>query len=307
MFAGFGEPTAHADILRMIRAVKTLGLRVEITTNGTLLDGPMIDGPSAGRAGYGTWASFGSAGEKGFEDIRRGEILPEAIVAALPAPGGNVRGRRKIPGRHRFVRRLRRNVADLVNGRPGREVGADKIPGQQHPALLKTWKGDALRPDPVDGDLFFGGRDDLTRMDVASHTRRPFSIFSRVTRTGHDGASHFRRNSFCRFVGEEDGLLSAGTNKSPLPGASSVYDLSLWIRTKHQAAWIRKCRAENTGMHLAFAELRRFREKIRNFDFAPAISAVDATCSNPTTKTVRQHSLLAGVPLGPGPHPVPLE
>jgi len=44
MFAGFGEPTVHKDILRMIRAVKRLGLRTEITTNGTLLDGPMIDG-----------------------------------------------------------------------------------------------------------------------------------------------------------------------------------------------------------------------------------------------------------------------
>lgn len=38
MFGGFGEPTSHPRILDMIRAVKALGLRAEMTTNATLLD-----------------------------------------------------------------------------------------------------------------------------------------------------------------------------------------------------------------------------------------------------------------------------
>ena len=45
MFGGFGEPMAHPRILEMVRAIKALGVRVEMTTNGTLLQGPLLDGP----------------------------------------------------------------------------------------------------------------------------------------------------------------------------------------------------------------------------------------------------------------------
>jgi uncharacterized radical SAM superfamily Fe-S cluster-containing enzyme len=44
MFGGFGEPTAHPAILDMVRAVKSLGLRAEMTSNATLLDDALIDG-----------------------------------------------------------------------------------------------------------------------------------------------------------------------------------------------------------------------------------------------------------------------
>ncbi|NLM20137.1 MAG: radical SAM protein, partial [Peptococcaceae bacterium] len=44
MFGGFGEPTFHKDILYMVGKVKALGLNVEITTNGTLLNRTMAKG-----------------------------------------------------------------------------------------------------------------------------------------------------------------------------------------------------------------------------------------------------------------------
>ena len=71
MFGGFGEPTAHPDILTMIGKVKALGVRVEMTTNGTLLDEPMIEGLLQSRLDR-LWVSFDGADESRFEAIRRG-------------------------------------------------------------------------------------------------------------------------------------------------------------------------------------------------------------------------------------------
>ena len=126
MFAGFGEPTAHPDILRMIRAVKRLGLRAEITTNGTLLDDPMIDGLR--RAGLDVlWASFDSAGEAGFEDIRRGAKFGPVVAALQSLQAGNARNKRKIRVGLSFVV-MRRNVTDLeALDELARQVGADKV------------------------------------------------------------------------------------------------------------------------------------------------------------------------------------
>jgi len=71
MFGGFGEPTAHPRILDMIGKVKALGVRVEMTTNGTLLDDTMLAGLIRNRLDR-LWISFDAAEEARFETIRKG-------------------------------------------------------------------------------------------------------------------------------------------------------------------------------------------------------------------------------------------
>lgn len=44
MFGGFGEPTFHKNILYMIGRIKSLGINVEMTSNGTLLNEDMVKG-----------------------------------------------------------------------------------------------------------------------------------------------------------------------------------------------------------------------------------------------------------------------
>ncbi len=81
MFGGFGEPTIHPDILRMIRVVKDLGVRVEMVTNGTLLDDAMLTGlMESGLDGL--WVSFDGVTEASFEDIREGAGF-QAVVSSL--------------------------------------------------------------------------------------------------------------------------------------------------------------------------------------------------------------------------------
>ena len=78
MFGGFGEPTAHPRILDMVRAVKALGLRAEMTTNATLLDDALIDGLLRERLDM-LWISLDGTTEESFEAIRAGASLPRVL------------------------------------------------------------------------------------------------------------------------------------------------------------------------------------------------------------------------------------
>jgi len=44
VFAGYGEPTVHPELLEMLRLSKDLGARVEMVTNGTRVDAAMARG-----------------------------------------------------------------------------------------------------------------------------------------------------------------------------------------------------------------------------------------------------------------------
>ncbi|MBC7363971.1 MAG: radical SAM protein [Candidatus Aminicenantes bacterium] len=72
MFAGFGEPLFHPDIIWMVEKVKkATAAAVEITTNGTLLDEEMAQGLL--QAGLDRlWVSFDGTSADRFEDIRQG-------------------------------------------------------------------------------------------------------------------------------------------------------------------------------------------------------------------------------------------
>jgi len=78
MLGGFGEPTAHPDILRMVSTLKKTGARVEMVSNGTLLDGKMADGLLDARLDR-LWISFDGADEPNFERTRKGARFKEVV------------------------------------------------------------------------------------------------------------------------------------------------------------------------------------------------------------------------------------
>ncbi len=70
-FGGIGEPLFHPDIIEMITAVKALGKRAELITNGTLLSEQMIDNIiDAGLDQI--WVSVDGIDVAMYEDIRKG-------------------------------------------------------------------------------------------------------------------------------------------------------------------------------------------------------------------------------------------
>ncbi len=273
MFAGFGEPTAHPDILRMIRAVKSLGLRTEITTNGTLLDGPMIDGLR--RAGLDMlWASFDSAGEKGFEDIRRGAKFGPIVAALKTLQAGNVRSRHKVRIGISFVV-MRRNVADLqCLDDLAREVGAEKVLVSNILPYSADMEREMLCALTLSTATFSSAAKTeitLPRMDVTSDTR---DTILRLLR-GYEnlnlmGNPIFAETNHCRFIEGRTAFIRWDGQVAPCLGLLHGYTTFLYgyERNIKPHGFGDIGRKKLAGIWRS-RDYRNFREKVRKFDFAP--------------------------------------
>jgi MoaA/NifB/PqqE/SkfB family radical SAM enzyme len=71
MFGGFGEPMYHREILYMIKTLKNLGLKVGITTNGTMLNEESIRSLLESQLDE-LWVSIDSTETLKFNEIRDG-------------------------------------------------------------------------------------------------------------------------------------------------------------------------------------------------------------------------------------------
>jgi len=124
-FGGLGEPLAHPDFIDMVVRVKKLGGRVEMITNGTLLDErrsrQLVDGGLDM-----VWVSIDGASPESYADVRLGAALPEVLAnldrlrelreswTYFPTPEIGIT----------FVA-MKRNIADLPEViKMGRRVGA---------------------------------------------------------------------------------------------------------------------------------------------------------------------------------------
>jgi len=113
MFGGFGEPTYHKDILYMIGRVKSLGLNVEITTNGTLLNEDMVKGLFEKRLDA-LWVSIDGAEEDIFESIRKGANFKNVIDNLHYVKSMNEKNEHKVKVGIAFVV-MKDNVNNLGN------------------------------------------------------------------------------------------------------------------------------------------------------------------------------------------------
>lgn len=126
MFGGFGEPTFHKDILYMVGKVKALGLNVEITTNGTLLNQTMAKGLLEKGLDM-LWVSFDSCSADMYEDIRDGANFNNVVNNIRELQLLNRYSSHKIKVGIAFVV-MKKNIADLKNlGQLANKVGAQKI------------------------------------------------------------------------------------------------------------------------------------------------------------------------------------
>ncbi|MHB8056126.1 MAG: radical SAM protein [Candidatus Aminicenantales bacterium] len=273
MFAGFGEPTFHKDILRMIRTVKRLGLRTEITTNGTLLDGPMIDGLR--RAGLDVlWASFDSAGEKGFEDIRRGAKFGPIVAALQELQAGNAGSRHKIRVGLSFVV-MRRNVADLQYlDDLARRVGAEKVLVSNILPYSAEMEKEMLCALTLSTGTFTAAAKtevSLPRMDVTPATR---DTILRLLR-GYEnlnlmGNPIFTETDFCRFIEGRTAFVRWDGQVAPCMGLLHGYTTFLYgYERKIKPHGFGNIGRRTLGGIWRSPAYRSFREKVREFDFSP--------------------------------------
>lgn len=122
LFGGFGEPLAHPEIVRMVAGAKESGCRVELISNGILLNAEMAD--SLSRAGLDRlWVSIDGARPESYADVRLADHLPLIIANLENLATKSNKTRLGIS----FVA-MKRNLADLpAILELARRLGADRF------------------------------------------------------------------------------------------------------------------------------------------------------------------------------------
>lgn len=276
MFGGFGEPTTHNDILHMVGAVKSLGLRAELTTNGTLLDRAMLAGLLAARLDT-LWVSFDGTGQACFDAIRDGADFNGVVQNLATLQALQERSGHKIELGIAFVA-MRSNVGDLAHlPRLARAVGAKRVSVSN--VLPYTWdmQAEMLCPGVLSNSGSGSGARDITVslpfLDLNDDTKDP--LFG-LLRSGaslsvlSNNIGQLARQ--CRFIKDRctfvrwDGAVSpcmgllhshvAYTKRTQAERRVKAYSLGDVVRDTLPDIW-------------QSAEYRGFRERVNAFDFSP--------------------------------------
>ncbi len=273
MFGGFGEPTAHPDILAMIGKVKALGVRAEMTTNGTLLDEPLIDGLLRNRLDR-LWVSFDGADESRFESIRKGARF-QGVVKSLELLKKKSARRRKIDIGIAYVI-MKSNIDDLkAVDELARRIGADRImvsnvlpysPDMEKEMLCQlTLTTDTFTSAPGKIEM------SLPRFDVSPVTRE--ALYSLLQ--GFQNLS-FMENRIhvpsqqCRFIQDRTTFVRWDGRISPCMGLLHPYKTYLYGNERKVRSYSLGDIRKSTLLKIWNSkEYKAFREKLRAFDFSP--------------------------------------
>lgn len=274
MFGGFGEPTAHPRILEMVRAVKALGLRVEMTTNATLLDDALIEGLLRERLDT-LWVSLDGTTEESFETIREGASFPLVLENVERLARRNGRDGHTIEIGITFVV-MKTNFRDVKHlDRLARSVGARRILVSHVLPYSEEMEKEmlCLQTLTLETFTFAPGKVELSlpRIDVNNATKDTFFSlfqgFENLTFMGNKVAVDARR---CRFVHERTSFVRWDGKVAPCMGLlhshrTYLYGLERRVRS-HSFGDVREGDLFDIWNSKAYAD---FREKVKAFDYSP--------------------------------------
>jgi MoaA/NifB/PqqE/SkfB family radical SAM enzyme len=274
MFGGFGEPTAHPRILDMIRAVKALGLRAEMTTNATLLDGALIEGLLRERLDT-LWISLDGTTEESFETIRNGASFPRVLENVERLGRANGRDGHTIEVGIAFVV-MKTNLGDVKHlDRLARSVGARRIIVSHVLPYREEMEKEmlCLQTLTLETFTFAPGKTELSlpRIDVNNTTKETlfglFQGFENLTFMGNRIAVDARR---CRFVHDRTAFVRWDGKVSPCMGLlhshrTFLYGLERRVRS-HAFGDVVEGDLFEIWDSKAYTD---FREKVRTFDYSP--------------------------------------
>lgn len=267
MLGGFGEPTAHPDIIRMVSALKSGGARVELVSNGTLLNEKMADG-LLGAGLDRLWISFDGVNGPAFERVRQGARFKEVVENIKRLRG-------KLELGIAFVV-TRSNFPDLGNlGRLAKKTGAAFVsvsnvipyaPEMERQMACSL----ALRLDSM-SQARGGAQVDLPRLDLNALTKDTLWRLA----GGNDsislmGAPLGAPAGECRFIRECCSFIRWDGRVSPCMALLHSHVIYL-----HGAERRNKSHSFGDIAERGFYEIWNapeyvsFREKVARFDFSP--------------------------------------
>jgi MoaA/NifB/PqqE/SkfB family radical SAM enzyme len=274
MFGGFGEPTAHPRILDMVRAVKALGLRAEMTTNATLLDDALVEGLLRERLDA-LWISLDGTTEESFTAVRPGAGLARVLDNVERLARRNGRDGHEIEIGIAFVV-MKTNLDDVKHlDRLARSVGARRILVSHVLPYSEAMEKQmlCLQTLTLETFTFAPGKTELSlpRIDVNSTTKdtlfRLFQGFENLTLMGNRVAVDAQR---CRFVHDRTTFVRWDGRVNPCMGLlhshrTFLYGLERRVRA-HDFGDVHERDLFDIWNSEAYA---RFRDKVKAFDFSP--------------------------------------
>jgi MoaA/NifB/PqqE/SkfB family radical SAM enzyme len=274
-FGGIGEPLFHPKTIEWVRRVKELGVKVELITNGTILNEKiarrLID------AGLDVlWVSIDGATPESYEDVRLGAELPTVLE--------NVRRLARLRKKGHFPQpeigvafvAMKRNINDLPKIiKLGHTLGArydsvsnvqPETPDMQDDRLYtRTMRNIAYMPSPVLPKL------SLPKIDFNEDTQAALTeAFNSGCNVSYAGNNWGGANDVCNFV--ESGTMSVAWTGDVSPCWPLMHTHMSFLHgkprlsKKHVIGNVRERLLEEIWLD---PEYLAYRERLHNFIFAP--------------------------------------
>lgn len=278
-FGGLGEPLTHPNLVSWVARARSTGARVELITNGTLLNERISR--QLIEAGLDLlWVSIDGATPESYTDVRLGASLPKVLanlqrfdklrpVSANPIPEIGIT----------FVA-MRRNIADLpAIMEIGKRVGASRLlvsnvlpytPGMQAEVLYSRVLSGTTPYQPSKWVPHIG----LPKMNPTDSFSQ---VLSQVMDKGWNislaGSNLEARSNYCPFI--EDGTIAIGWDGSISPCLPLLHDHVSFMDERQRAPRryiIGNVNEQNLANAWVLPEHVAFRKKVQAFDFAPCVS-----------------------------------
>ena len=281
-FGGFGEPLSHPRITDMVARAKKVSSKVELITNGMLLDEERSR--ALIQAGLNTlWVSVDGATPESYADVRLGAALPDIFknIARYRDLYRQIVGGDPDIGLA-FVA-MKRNIADLpellkMSTRLGisRYLVTNVLPytHEMREEMLYSRSLDMLNSTPSP----WVPRLDFPQMDVNQHTREP--LLRMMSNHPHNflmDRNQAERRDRCPFV--RQGSVTIAWNGSVSPCLPLVHKHESYLLGLHRV--VQRYVVGNVmdqGLIAIWDSLEYvdFRQRVSEFDFSPC--TVCASC-----------------------------
>lgn len=274
-FGGIGEPLFHPATVDMIAETKRCGARVEMITNGTLLNKERSrDLIEAGLDLL--WVSIDGARAESYADVRLGAALPEVLENIL-------RFRTMRPGGHKpypeigisFVA-MRRNISDLPavlaigkRLRASRFLVTNLLPTTED-LIAETLYEHTLTdvtylPSPWLRKL------SIPKMDINDLTSSAFlSALQSNYNVTFSGFNLGGRNDVCTFI--EGGSMTVGWNGNVSPCSPLLYTHKAYLHGKPRISYqhiVGNLVEQDLLSIWNDPDYQEYRDKVQRFAFAP--------------------------------------
>lgn len=274
---GYGEPMSHPDFVEIVRLAKDAGARIEVTTNGTLLDtdvaAALVDLDLDRLV-----VSIDSVSPASYEDIRHHASFEQVVenVVQLRRLKLQHRGRRGNPKIGIAFVAMQRNVADLTElPRLATRIGASEILVSnliphtaemqdeilyEHSLRACTYRGSPWVPDMS-----------LPKLDLNAHTLTPVhDAFNSIASLSLLDVSLSGRNDYCHFG--QRGYAAIRWDGEVSPCLSLLHDHPEYLRGRRRdLTHYSLGNVNDTPLRQIWQapEFAAFRSKLREFPFSP--------------------------------------